>query len=551
MESLRPRATLGRVLDDLGTTLLSLVLGNPSGAEHVGGVSIYDPVDDLDLPPGAVVLGVGLHDGEEIARLLPVLGTRGASALVLRSPVPTGAAVAAAAADSGVAVLGLTRGAAWTQLAAMLRSLLAEDSVSQVDAGSFGGVRSGDLFALANAITALLDAPVTIEDRSSRLLAFSGRQDEADAPRVEAIIGRQVPEQVTRVYLERGVFRQLYRSDEPVWIDPEALGLNQMPRVAIAVRAGGVVLGSIWAAVREPLSQERSQALVEAAKVVALHMLHVRAGEDVERRIRSDLVSTALEGGVDAGEAISRLGLSDQPVMVFALEVPAASDHEHSLATHTSHEAERIRISDAFAVHLAALDPRSASAAVGNVTYGLVPTSRPAGAAERRAVQIASEFLSRLGTRTRAVIGIGPVARSPGELAHARATAGRVLRVLRAHNSGRHAATLSDVYFETLLLELQDIAAARGDSVTGPLTELMAYDIEHKTNLFETLSTWFDAFGDVGAVSSALAIHPNTLRYRLRRIGEICGADLDDPRTRLALMLQVWIVRGSHNGGAS
>ena len=545
METLRPRATLGRVLDDLGTTLLSLVLGDPTGTEHVGGVSIYDPVDDLDLPPGAIVLGVGLRDEDEIARLLGILGARGATALVLRSPVPTGAALAAAAADSGVAVLGLTRGAAWTQLAAMLRSLLAEDSVSQVDSGSFGGVRSGDLFALANAITALLDAPVTIEDRSSRLLAFSGRQDEADTPRVEAIIGRQVPAQVTRVYLERGVFRQLYRSDEPVWIDPEPLGLDQMPRVAIAVRAGGVVLGSIWAAVREPLSQERSQALIEAAKVVALHMLHVRAGEDVERRVRSDLVSTALEGGVDAREAIARLGLSDQQVMLFALELPGATGDDHSLAAHTSHEAERVRISDAFAVHLAALDPRSASAAVGNVTYGLVPTNRPAAAAQQRAVRIAEEFLSRLGTRTPAVIGIGGVAKTPGELAHARALAGRVLRVLRAHHSGRRVATLADVYFDTLLLELQDIAAARGDGITGPLTELISYDAEHKTNLFQTLSTWFDAFGDVGAVSSALAIHPNTLRYRLRRIGEICAVDLDDPRARLALMLQAWIVRDS------
>jgi hypothetical protein len=545
----RPRATLGRILDDLGTTLLSLVFGDPNGTEHVGGVVIHDPFDEPDLPPGAVVLGVGLHDEETIARVLREVRPRSVSALVVRDPVPRGAVVEAAAAEAGVVVLGLTRGASWTQLAAMLRSLLAEDSVGQGESATVGGVQYGDLFALANAITAMLDAPVTIEDRSSRLLAFSGRQDEADTPRIEAILGRQVPRQVTQTYLDRGVFRELYRSDKPVWIDPERLGLDQMPRVAIAVRAGDVVLGSIWAAVREPLTEERSQAFVEAANLVAVHMLHLRPGSDVERRLRYDLVSTALEGGPDASEALSRLGLANQPVVLLAVEVLDSPSVERSLALDASLEAQRMRVSDALAMHLAALDPRSACALVGNVVYGILPTSRRGEEAEQRALQIANEFLERVRSRHRAVIGVGPLARTPAELAHSRLAAGRVLRVLRVRNgTGRLAAGLADVHFEALLLELQDIATARGDRITGPVTRLIAYDAKHKTNLFETLSTWFDAFGDVAAVTTTMAIHANTLRYRLRRISEVCGVSLSDPSTRLAMMLQVWMLHALPDG---
>lgn len=551
MDTLRPRATLGRILEDLGSTLLSLAFGAPSGAEHVGGVSIHDPFDEPDLPPGAVVLGVGLHEEEAIADALRDVGARDASALVIRAPVPNSPLVAAAAADSGVAVLGLTRGASWTQLAAMLRALLAEDSVGQAEPATLGGVQSGDLFALANAITALLDAPVTIEDRSSRLLAFSGRQDEADGHRVEAILGRQVPEHITKMYLERGVFRELYRSEKPVWVDPDQLGIDQMPRVAVAVRAGDVVLGSIWAAVTEPLSDERSRALVEAANVVALHMLRLRAGADVERRLRTDLVSTAFEGGPGAPEALSRLGLSDQAVMLFALEVLDSPGDRRSLAVDTSLENQRMRVSDAFAMHLAAMDPRSASALVGNIAYGVVPTSRQGAAAQQRAAQIANEFLGRMGNRFRVVIGIGPVAQTPAELAHSRSSAERVLRVLRSRNgTGRRAACLADVHFDALLLELQDISAARGDQVTGPVTQLIAYDAKHKTNLVKTLSAWFDGFGDVTAVASALAVHPNTLRYRLRRVSDVCGVSLEDPRTRLAMMLQVWMLRDPPAGQA-
>jgi hypothetical protein len=65
---------------------------------------------------------------------------------------------------------------------------------------------------VANAVAALIDAPVTIEDRSSRVLAFSGRQDEADQSRAETILGRQVPERYSQLLTGLGVFRELYRS---------------------------------------------------------------------------------------------------------------------------------------------------------------------------------------------------------------------------------------------------------------------------------------------------------------------------------------------------
>ncbi len=60
-------------------------------------------------------------------------------------------------------------------------------------------------------------------------------------------------------------------------------------------------------------------------------MLRIRAGADVERRLRADLVSTALEGGAGASEALSRLGLADQPVIVLALAVLDPADSERSI----------------------------------------------------------------------------------------------------------------------------------------------------------------------------------------------------------------------------
>jgi DNA-binding PucR family transcriptional regulator len=524
--NLRPRASLRRVLDDLGATLLAVVHGDVDRVEDLGGIVIHDPLEEPELPRQSLVLGVGLRDTDEIVSLLDSLGAGEAAGLVLRAPVPEG--LADAAARSGVAVLALTRGATWAQLAALLRSLLAEDDIGDTGGETLGGMPSGDLFAIANAIAALIDAPVTIEDRGSRVLAFSGRQDEADASRVEVVLGRQVPDKYTRLLVERGVFRHLYRSDQPVFVPPLTAGVT-MPRVAVAVRAGDEVLGSIWAAVPGPLAPDRAQALCDAARLVALHMLRIRAGMDVARRLRADLVSTALEGGVGAREALDRLGLAEQPVVVLALAL-ASPGEDAALVT------ERQRLSDGLAMHLSAVHPRCAAALVGDVTYGLVPVPDTSAAA-----RVANDFLDRVGERVNAVIGIGPVAQGTAELAEARASADRALRVLRA-GGARSVASLEDVHVESLILELRDLVAARGDRPTGPVARLFAYDDEHNTNLVDTLRAWLDAFGDVNAAAATLYVHPNTFRYRLRRLSEVGGLDLNDPESRFAAMLQLRVV---------
>lgn len=532
----RPRASLGRVLDDLGATLLDLVHGDAEAAEEIGGVVIHDPVDLPVLPPHALVLGVGVESPEDVVALLGRL--TGAAGLVLRAPVPATQEVRDAADRAGVAVLGLSRGAPWAHLAAMLRSLLAEGDVGVAEQESLGGLPSGDLFAVANAIAALLDAPITIEDRSSRVLAFSGRQDEADPSRVETILGRQVPERYSRILNERGVFRELHRSDQPVFISPAPDGNDAftMPRVAISVRAGDEVLGSIWAAVPGPLSEERTEAFRDAAKLVALHMLRVRAGADVQRRLRADLLSSALEGGAGAREALDRLGLSGQPLMVFGV-ARSGSEDDGPTAAH-----ERQRLSDAFALHLSAVHPRAAAALVGTVTYGLVPVTGPVAEGEERAVRIADDFMDRVGERMRPVAAIGPVARDLAGLVHSRATTDRTLRVLREGRGDRRVGRLADIQVEALMLELRDMVAARGDKPTGSLARLLDYDRRHQSNLVETLAAWLDAFGDVTKAADALYVHPNTFRYRLRRLAEVGEIDLDDPDQRFVAMLQLRVL---------
>ena len=530
------RSSWGRVYDDLGVTLLDIAHGVIDVDQQVGGVVIHDPVDEPVYPPNAIVLAVGMQDAVALASLISDAGRRGAAAVVVRASIDLPDAVLAEADEAGVAILSLARGATWTQLAALLRSVLSEDDIGRTPSESLGGVSAGDLFAVANAIAALLDAPVTIEDRSSRVLAFSGGQEAADESRVETIIGRQVPDRYARALTELGVFRDLYRDDLPVVIDPMDLGQGvTTQRVAVAVRAGDEVLGSIWAAMDGPLTPERTSTLRDAAKLAALHLLRVRAGADAERRLRAELVSRAVEGGAEARDALSRLGLAGQRVCIAAaMLAPVRGDEPRS---DQDLIADRERLTDALALHLSAVQRGAAVALVGDTVYGILPVADVA--AEERSARLAEDFLHRVGTRLPALIGIGQPAESVADIARSRTQARRVLRVLAERPGHRRIARLSEVETESLLLELRDMRTSRGDVISASLERLIEYDARNDAQLVETLSAWLDSFGEVKTAAAACFVHPNTFRYRLRRAVEVSGIHVDDPEARFATMLEL------------
>ena len=534
-----PHRSLERVLDHLGDTLLERLAGDTVHARAIGGVTIHDPADDLATTRRSIVLGVGVHDHDDICQLLRDLGQSDAAALVVRTPLTVTGEMRRTAERAGVALLGLTAGAAWTQLAAMLRTLLTEDDAS-ASVDLIGGIASGDLFSLANAIAALLDAPITIEDCHSNVLAFSGRQDEADAQRIETILGRKVPDRYVQEQESRGEFDQIHRADGPVFLPSLALENDEhaMARVAIAVRAGQEILGSIWVAVPEPLDPERNAALADAAKLVALHLLRVRAGSDVERRLRADLLSTALEGGPSAAEAAGRLGIIGRPVMVFALalEVPDPEGAQSDVAAHAT---QLQRAADAFGVHLTALQQGAAVAVLGDRAYGTVPVTVDAADPAARARRMAQAFLDRIGRQVPALIGIGPLAGDVAALPTARQGADRALRVLRHEAGSRRVATSEDVLIDSLLLDLADLAAARREGTMPEIARLLDYDLEHQAQLVDTLRAWLDCFGDLPAAAARMYVHPNTYRYRIRRVSEVSGLDLKDPRQRFAAMVQL------------
>ena len=89
------------------------------------------------------------------------------------------------------------------------------------------------------------------------------------------------------------------------------------------------------------------------------------------------------------------------------------------------------------------------------------------------------------------------------------------------------------------VLVAADPAVAR-DVAARVLGRLLALDAEDRAGLLATVEAWLDAGGSATAAGQALFCHPNTVRYRLRRVEELTGRSVDVPRAaaELAVALQ-------------
>jgi sugar diacid utilization regulator len=66
---------------------------------------------------------------------------------------------------------------------------------------------------------------------------------------------------------------------------------------------------------------------------------------------------------------------------------------------------------------------------------------------------------------------------------------------------------------------------------------LLEYDSRHHSGLIVTLAQYFDSGCNIDRAAAELSVHRNTLKYRLKRIRELLGRDLNDGPTRLDLHL--------------
>ncbi|MGY1868393.1 MULTISPECIES: PucR family transcriptional regulator [Nocardia] len=414
-----------------------------------------------------------------------------------------------------VAVMVIDPAMAWSEVAAVVYGLVLEGRETEAGRGPT------DLFALADSLADAVGGAVTIEDRRSRVLAYSRPQQHLDPARVETILGRQMPPWLRAVFDARGVFAHLAASEEPLFVPAQAEhGLTG--RMVVAVRVGRQLLGSVWVSCPAPLQGARRMALADGARTVALHLLRSRASADLERQVESDLVIGLLEGAADAATVASRLGLAPESLRVIALRARIAGERHAALLLVFE------RATTGFG-----WSRSSRSALVGDSIYTVLPADQAAVA--RRWI---SELQAALPARMTVSAGISGVARAI-ELASARQEADECLALHEARSAGAAPPAYDESWDEILLQRLRTAGLSGRTPARGPVSELRRHDRTNSTQYAATLRAWLEEQGDPARAGAQLGVHENTVRNRLRKMAEVTDLALDDPRKRLAMMIEL------------
>jgi PucR family transcriptional regulator, purine catabolism regulatory protein len=265
------------------------------------------------------------------------------------------------------------------------------------------------------------------------------------------------------------------------------------------------------------------------ATAVALELAKAQAVARTERRLVGDFLDALLEGELSASEIRRRLrflGLGASPAIAVLVARREDPDGEEDAAV----EALRLLVQDR-------LSRRPAPYVLSVQDASVVALFEAADPAEARAAAgaVAEAVLARgLGAR----FGLGMPETDPRGLRRAYQEARFALEATgpATRPGDRRVATVADLGSHRLLLARQEDAALEAIS-RGLLDPLAGYDRRHHGDLVASLRSFLEHNGNWEAAARALGVHRHTLRYRIRRIAELTGRDLDRAGDRVEFWL--------------
>lgn len=524
-----PGVGLGELLLALDATLVSLV-DAPRGLDlPVLSAALIDS-DDVRLGLAAAtgsadvffLLGVG--DDEALRWIDKQARERAPVAIFAKEP---STALVANAVAVGSAVVAVEPRARWERLYQLVNHVL-EHHGDRADPMEDSGT---DLFGLAQSLADRIHGMVSIENAQSHVLAYSASNDEADELRRLSILGRAGPPEHLEWIGQWGIFDALRAGDEVVRVEerPE-LGLR--PRLAIGIyqrpagpRRPPVFAGTIWVQQGSaPLADDAEEILHGAAVLAARIMFRLAARPSMHvRRVQQLLGLTdpdATTAPADVAGIARELGL--------AADGTAALIAWDTTGTGSRHA----RLSDVLALSASAFRRDAQIASRGSRMYVLLPQTSTGRSVTSWVRGTISALRTELGVELRAAIA-APVAGLAG-IAGARSEVDRVLDSAERHPiSIGQVTSLAEARTTVLLDEIVTTIGSDERLVDPRVRDLRARD----PVLAETLRVYLDSFGDIGAAAQWLRVHPNTVRYRVRRIEKLLSTSLVDPEVRLLFSL--------------
>lgn len=450
----------------------------------------------------------------------------GCSALALRVSDQRRSIVAAVAESAGIAVLDVREHVSWRRLDAFVSSLLAERGPG------IGGDPHADtaepLYAIADSVAEVFGGSVAVEDLRRNVLAYSSVPGQLIDPlRMRGILARQVP--VTPKNDTQ--YREVLRAEGMVAF---ARFRDELARAAIAVRAGSVPLGTIWAIDARPAAKgvkrsAKETILQDAANAAAGHLMRSWQVQGANRRPRESVLRRLLHGTDLTGTEWLELGVAEGAAVTLAgfgipsgPLAPAALEQVHTTVRN----------------HFEGFSGDTATVAADGTVWVLLTRSTP-----EVAHRLAEQVLPRLDhvVDVPVVAAIAQPAAHGGTLVSRRQEAASIIRAAGA--APRRVLSREDVLAR---LVLDTVAhALTDDPLLGDEALDRLLETAQGRTIAQTLLAWSAHHGNVAATAVQLGVHENTVRYRLQRAAEVHGIRTDAPDERLVLWLRLRLRLGS------
>jgi hypothetical protein len=289
---------------------------------------------------------------------------------------------------------------------------------------------------------------------------------------------------------------------------------------SLRISSRGETLGAINIYDPDDSRSEDDRFAVEyASATLAVELAHRRSVAEVELRLGRDLADDLVSGN-EVVDALARAG---------ALGFDLGGLHRAVLVTWESPTPNGVDVSAAVRYQLAAMHVPALISRRPDATLAIVGDGHDLSQLYDR---VSAALNSGRGT-----IGVGGRS-AAGDLARSYTEATQALRIRAESRRPLGLANHDELGLLRILDTSEDGLRLKG-YIDDWLGVLLEHDRRHRTDLVRTLAAYLDSGGNYDHTSAALVIHRSTLRYRLGRIRDVSGLDLNDPESRLNLHIAI------------
>ncbi|MCX5130668.1 helix-turn-helix domain-containing protein [Streptomyces sp. NBC_00340] len=394
------------------------------------------------------------------------------------------------------------------------------------------GEYRGDYQELVDEISALLGVPATLENRDFELIAFGAYDSEGDLDpsaldpvRTRSILTRRSTTAVRTWFEGFGITR----ATGPVRIPPTPEAGVYRGRICLPVRHRSVVLGYVWLLDDDPgpTDAQLAAAMQVTSRIGALLADEAQAGADLTRELRAVLTA---ERGWQRDMAVAELRTALGPrgeglhAVLCVAPWPSADPDDAPSARTVPGATALCTVPWGATGQSLALLVRLRSADV--LTPALTAATRFVREAE--------------GGRGEGAAGAGPGGgggRAAAGVSGARVGLGELGAAWQEAVSAARAALaeprLGPVAEWGAIGPYRLLTALPPESAHDPVVQALLAPAHRE--LARTAEVFLDLAGQAGRTAAELGIHRQTLYYRLSRVEQLTGLDLDDGEDRLLL----------------